>query len=439
MRHLIVSLAMLVCVTVTTEARQPAPWPQFRGPGGSGVADDQKPPKEIGPDKNVQWKVEVPPGASSPIIVGDKLVITAFDGGKLYTIAYDRADGSEAWRANAPAKTIEPYNKPAGSPAASNPATDGDRIVSYFGSCGLFCYDLAGHELWRHEMPPAATIADFGTGVSPIIADGTVVLMRDETKDPKIIALDAATGTPKWEQKRKSTSSFSTPAIWETPNGKQIVAPGFGKMIGYNLQSGDEQWHVDGMPSACCTTPVTSGGNLFFAGWSPGDSQDKDFKMPTFDELFKENPDTDGDGALSKAEAQNGQFKNFFDNQDQNKDGKLTREEWDQMLNFVAASKNSAFALAPGGSGDIGESHVIWKKTHGLPYVSSGIVYGGQYMMVKDGGIVTAYDAKTGDELYQKRAAEAGPYYASPVAANGHVYLTSLADGTVTVLNAGSP
>src|SRR5438552_1795297 len=126
-----------------------APWPQFRGPGGSGIADREQPPTEIGPDKNVKWKVDVPSGASSPIVVGDKLVLTAFDDGKLYTIAYSRTDGRELWRANAPAAQIEPFHKTEGSPAASSCATDGQRIVSYFGSCGLLCYDLAGHELWH--------------------------------------------------------------------------------------------------------------------------------------------------------------------------------------------------------------------------------------------------------------------------------------------------
>ena len=85
----------------------------------------QKPPVEIGPDKNVKWKVAAPSGISSPIVVGDKLVLTAFDNGKLYTIAYRRADGSEAWRAEAPAKKLETYHKTEGSPAASTPATDG--------------------------------------------------------------------------------------------------------------------------------------------------------------------------------------------------------------------------------------------------------------------------------------------------------------------------
>src|SRR5207247_5127617 len=140
--------------------------PQFRRPNGSGVADDQHPPVELGPDKNVKWKVAVPSGLSSPIVAGDKLVITAFEDGKLYTIAYRREDGKEAWRAEAPAKQIEPYFKAEGSPAASTPATDGKRIVSYFGSCGLVCYDLTGKELWKFEMPPAATAGDFGSGVS---------------------------------------------------------------------------------------------------------------------------------------------------------------------------------------------------------------------------------------------------------------------------------
>jgi outer membrane protein assembly factor BamB len=414
-------------------------WSQFRGPNASGIADDQHPPVEIGPDKNVKWKVAVPSGASSPIVVGDKLVLTAFDDGKLYTIAYNRADGRELWRAQAPAAQIELYQKNEGSPAASTSASDGQRIISYFGSCGLFCYDLSGKELWHHELPTAVTIADFGTGVSPILVDGTVVLLRDEMKDPIIIALDAATGQVKWEKKRQSLSGFSTPAVWDGPTGKQIVTAGYARMIAYDLASGDETWHVDGMPSACCASPVTADGTLFFAGWSPGDASDKDFKMPTFDDLLSQNDaDANHDGILSKEESLKSGIKDFFENQDHNHDGLLTRDEWDAMLKFASASKNSAFALKPGGSGDITETNMLWKKATGLPYVPSGIAYRGQYVLIKDGGIVTAYDAKSGDVLYTKRAAAPGSYYASPVAADGHIYFASLADGAVTVLAAGA-
>src|SRR5439155_13588654 len=144
MKLLIALVSVGVFTTVGLGADKPLAWPRFRGPNGSGVADDQKPPVEFGPDKNVKWKMPVPSGLSSPIVAGDKLVITAFDGGKLYTIAYRRADGEEAWLAQAPAKQIERYHKTEGSPAASTPATDGPRIVPYFGSCRLFCYDRSG-------------------------------------------------------------------------------------------------------------------------------------------------------------------------------------------------------------------------------------------------------------------------------------------------------
>jgi outer membrane protein assembly factor BamB len=430
----------LTLSTTTQAAETSLAWPQFRGPDGSGVASEAKPPIEFGPDKNVKWKVPAPSGLSSPIVAGDKLAITAFDGGKLYTIAYNRDDGAEAWRAEAPTEKIEPFNQSEGSPAASTPATDGEHIVSYFGSCGLFCYDLAGKELWKREMPAVETLGNFGSGVSPIIADDMVILLRDEPKDPKIIALDLATGDPKWERKRDTKVSYSTPAVWSTPAGKQVAAPGAMRMIGYDLKSGEEKWHVEGMPSASCASPVTADGILYFAAWSPGASDDKEFQMPNYDQLLKgEGGDADGDGVVSREEAQKGQLKDFFDNQDANHDGKLTREEWQTMLDFLAAGKNSAFALKPGGSGDVTKTHMLWQKTKGLPYVPSAIVYHGQCLMVKDGGIVTAYDAKTGDELYQKRAVASGSYYASPVAANGHIYFTSLKDGAVTVLKGGAP
>jgi outer membrane protein assembly factor BamB len=205
-------------------------------------------------------------------------------------------------------------------------------------------------------------------------------------------------------------------------------------MIGYDLTTGAEKWSVSGIPSACCSSPVTAEGNLLFAGSSAG-GDDKEMQIPTYDSMLKDL-DADKDGALSRAEADKA-FQGFFDNQDTNKDGKVTRDEWDAIIKFMSEGKNTAFALKPGGTGDVTDSHVLWKNTRGLPYVASALVYGGQYIMVKDGGIVTAYDTKTGREIYQERAAAAGKYYASPVAANGYVYFTTLDDGTVTVLKAG--
>src|SRR5580704_4798963 len=135
MKALIALVVTGLFATGGPSGEKPLAWPQFRGPGGSGIAIGQKPPVEFGPDKNVKWKVRAPSGLSSPIIAGDKLVITALEDGKLFTIAYHRATGKEAWRAEAPAKKLEAHHKTESSPAASTSATDGKRIVSYFGSC----------------------------------------------------------------------------------------------------------------------------------------------------------------------------------------------------------------------------------------------------------------------------------------------------------------
>ena len=99
MRYLITSA--LVCVAASFAAAQTPAWPQFRGPNASGISPDQHPPIEFGPEKNLRWKVEVPPGASSPCIVGDRIFLTAFDNGKLVTLCLNRTDGKTLWRAEA--------------------------------------------------------------------------------------------------------------------------------------------------------------------------------------------------------------------------------------------------------------------------------------------------------------------------------------------------
>lgn len=438
MRTLVAPAIVATFLASLSFGADPSPWPRFRGPDGSGIAANAKPPVKIGPETNVKWKVAVPSGLSAPIVVGDYVVLTAFDDGKLFTIAYRTSDGKEAWREDARAKEIEPFHKVESSPAASTPATDGERIVSYFGSCGLIGYDLAGKELWRNEQPAAATGAGFGSGVSPIIADGLVILVRDEFKAPTIVALDVKTGAVRWEAKRTPSMSFSTPVVWETPGGKHVAMAGHARMVGYDLHTGEQQWSAGGVPSACCSSPVVADGVLLFAGGTASGPEEKEPESPSaaYDKQLKEL-DKDGDGKISREEGEKA-FKGFFDNQDANKNGFVEREEFEMIMKFMLEGKNSAFALKPGGSGDVSESHVLWKQTKGLPYVTSAIAYGGQLAMIRDGGIVTAYDAKTGDEIYQKRVAAGDRYYASPVAANGNIYFTSLDEGAVTVIKAGA-
>src|SRR5690606_8857667 len=255
---------VLMSAAVLASSGADLPWPRFRGPNGSGVAQGKDPPAEIHPETNLRWKTVVPSGLSSPIVAEDRTVLTVLDARELYVIAYDRGSGRELWRAAAGVKQLEAYHPKEGSPAASTPATDGERVVSYFGSLGLLCHDLDGKLLWRHDLPTAAVPGDFGSGVSPIIAEGLVILVRDELREPKIMALDAATGVLRWQTPRLSQSSYSTPVTWQVDGATEIVAAGHARMHGYDLATGAEKWFVSGIASSSCSSPVTDGSTLYY-------------------------------------------------------------------------------------------------------------------------------------------------------------------------------
>jgi outer membrane protein assembly factor BamB len=413
-----------------------ADWPQFRGPNGSGVADDQKPPLAFGPGKNEQWHVDLPPGASSPCVSGARIFLTAFDAGKLWTLCLERATGRELWRRDAGAEKIERFMAKEGSPAASTAAADGKRVVVYFGSCGLIAYDFDGKELWRHTLPTAETNNDFGTGTSPIFAGDLVVLVRDVAKDSAILALDAATGKPAWKTERPGmATSYSTPIVWEHDGVKEIIAPGGLMMKAYDLKTGSERWLVRDLPAVNCASAVEGGGLLYYCGWSPAG---EDAPMPGFDDLLK--ADANSDGALSKAESEKTFMKDFFDSNDTNRDGQLKRDEWDGMISYLKRGKNRFVAVKPGGAGDITETHVAWEKKKGLPYVPCPLLYRGHIYFFKDGGLASCFTAADGAVKYeQQRIGLEGSLYASPVAANGHIYLISLAGKAATLAAGDKP
>lgn len=424
-------LRLLTCFlfTLAFTPTLKADWPQFRGPSGSGVADDQKPPVKFGPKENLAWKVAVPPGASSPIVVGDKIILTAFENDKLFTICYSRTDGKELWRADAKAKTIEEFHPTEGSPAASTPASDGKNVVVYFGSCGLICYDLDGKEQWNFVLPTAETDGRFGSGVSPVIAGDQVFLVRDVKKDSAVYAIDLATGSQKWKTERPNMiTGYATPVVWEDGNRKVLAVAGSKTLMGYDTKTGADVWTVGKLPALSCATPVLSKDTLVYVAWSPGGA---DFKFPTFDELLKA-ADQEKLGYITKEGADKTMLKGFFGNQDTNKDGKLTREEWDANGKLMQGGENRAIAVKPGGKGE-----VAWSYTKNLPYVPSALVYRDRVYWMKDGPMMTCLDAKTGKPVYEAERVKAGArYYASPVAANGHIYIAAL-DGVVAVIQAG--
>lgn len=425
--------AACACVVVPSNAAE-AWWPQFRGPNAAGVSNSAKPPAEFGPGTNQLWKVPVPSGMSSPCVWRDKIFLTAFDAGKLETLCYQRRDGKLLWKQDARAGTIEEFHATEGSPAASTPATDGKRFVSYFGSCGLVCYDMKGRELWRHPLPTAETSGGFGSGCSPVIVDGLVLVNRDQVTGCSLLAVDLKTGKKVWETVRPDVAqSFGTPIFWKNEGAKEVVMSGSLKLKAYELKTGIERWSLSGMPSFTCTTPVIGDGLLFFAGWSPGKA---DAAMPSFADMAR-NADKDNDGAITLAEAKAAGSDSFFKSMDMDQDGRLTASDLDALKAMMARGENVVLAVKPGGEGTLTESHVAWKQTRGLPYVPSPLYYQGRIFLVRDGGIVSSFDAKTGQSHYQQeRIGTLGNYYASPIAADGRIYVVSL-NGKLTVLAAG--
>ena len=212
--------------------------------------------------------------------------------------------------------------------------------------------------------------------------------------------------------------------------GRDVRLP---KFKAYDLKTGAERWSLAGMPSFTCTTPVVGDGLLFFAGWSGGKS---DAPLPPFEELAAKF-DKNKDGAITPEEVKGTPIEASFRAKDIDGDGRITAEDIDSMKARMAKGENLLVAIRPGGRGELSESKVAWKQTRGLPLVPSALYYRGQIYLVKEGGMVSCYDAKTGRAAYQQERLNApGNYYASPIAADGRVIVASL-DGKVTVFAAG--
>lgn len=409
-------------------------WPQFRGPNCSGVSDTARPPAAFGPGSNQLWKVAAPGGMSSPVVWKDRIFLTAFHEGKLEVVCYTWKTGKQLWKQLVPVEKLEEFHATEGSPAASSCATDGRRVVSYFGSYGLICHDVSGKELWRHPLPLAETAGGFGTGGSPTLAGGLVLLNCDLLKGCSLLAVDLKTGKRVWETARPDvTQSYGSPMVWKNSGKEEVVMSGSLKLKAYDLKTGTERWSLTGLPSFTCTTPVVGDGLLHFAGWSPGKG---DAPMPSFEQLAA-GLDKNKDGAITPDEAKGTPLESFFRAQDVNGDGKLTAEDSEAMKAMMSKGENVLVAVRPGGQGELSASHVAWKQTRGLPYVPSPLYYQGHVYLVKDGGMVSCYDARTGKPAYQQERLNAlGNYYASPVAADGRVIVASL-DGKLTIFAAG--
>ncbi|HEY3966399.1 MAG TPA: PQQ-binding-like beta-propeller repeat protein [Planctomycetaceae bacterium] len=410
-------------------------WGQFRGPNASGRAESEdRLPDQLGPETNVLWKVSLPGGHSSPAIYGERIYLTGESGDSLFTFCLDRESGKELWRTEAPHATLEQVHETA-SHATPTPATDGKVVVSFFGSCGLFGYDVDGRQLWHVPMGPFKN--DFGSGSSPILVEDRVILCQDHDVDSFIMAVDKFTGNVLWKVDRSEfPRNYCTPIIWDDGGKKQDVVAATLRIVGYDFETGKEIWTVRGVARIVNMTPVVGDdGILYAACWSPGGDETDRITTGPFDEVIKQH-DANQDGAINLTEAPAGPVKERFPQIDRDKDGQITRQEYESMRNVFESARNVVVAVKPGGRGDITDSHVVWKYSKQIPYCPSPVYYRGQLFMIKNGGILAVVDVKNGAPLKQGRISATGDYYASPVAGDGKVFTLSQ-QGKLTVLDAG--
>ena len=377
----------------------------------------------------------MPPGHSSPCVWGDKIVLTGLADGKLVTFCVSRTDGHELWRTAAPTQKIEATHR-IGSPAAPTPCTDGKLVYAYFGSFGVLAYDWNGKEVWRKPLP--APIVEFGTGASPILEDGKLIIVADQDVGSFLLALDAKTGAEVWRVDRSEfRRSFSTSLIWRHDGLEELIVAGSLWVRSYDLKDGKQRWSARGMARVANASPVAADGLLFVSSWNVGGDEDDRVVMEPF-EVFAAVNDTSKDGILIRDEFPKGPVKDRFSQMDADKDERVTKAEYEMMRSMFAEAANQLFAIKPGGSGDITDTHVVWQVSKHLPYVSSPVVANGRVFTMKNGGLASCYDARSGSPIYQAERVEApGDYYSSSATADGRIYVTSQR-GTVVVLDSAS-
>jgi outer membrane protein assembly factor BamB len=407
-----------------------AAWPQFRGPGGRATADEAKLPVEWSATANVAWSAEVPGrGWSSPIVVGDRVIVTSAlnRGGfkpaqtgifgndyvaelkkqglpdeevnkrviardieqtaevedvSYLVLAFDVRTGKPLWE-----REVH-RGKPFGGRhrkntyASETPATDGERIYASFGAnVGVFCLGLDGTVQWRRNWEPQSIYLDFGTAASPVVHGGRVYVQRDSEGESFLAALDAKTGEPMWTTARtelaaKNKSGWATPFVWETSERTEIVTIGKGLVVSYGLD-GRELWRLRGMTQA--TPSPTAGAGLLFVG--------------------------------SGSQGEN---------------------------------NRPLYAIKPGASGDItpaqGETSgpfVAWFQPRGTPYTGSPLFYKDRLYSLNDNGMLQVFEAATGREIYKERVGGTGnTFSSSPIASAGRVYALN-ENGTTIVFSAG--
>jgi outer membrane protein assembly factor BamB len=392
-------------------------------------------PIEFGPAKNLVWRLPLPAGHSSPILLGDRIYLTAFRGDTLITLAINRLTGRILWERSAPPVKTRVIDK-RNNAASPSPAVEADGVYVFFPDYGLVAYDASGAERWSMPLGPFTNI--YGMGASPIIVGDTVVLACDQSVASYLLAVDKRTGRVRWKVDRpEAKSGHSTPIVWRGPDGRdQILLPGSFLLTSYDAATGRKLWWVGGLSFEMKSTPVIGGDMLYINGYGAGvNDPGNKVSVPPADEVWT-IADADGNGLIAKSEFPRYTPAFWFEVADLDTDGSLSRDEW-AYYRAALDSENGMLAIRLGGSGDMSDTAVRWRYQRTVPQLPSPLLYRGVLYMINDNGIVTTLDPGTGAPIRQGRLTGApGAHFASPVAADGHVFFTSEA-GAVVVVSPG--
>ena len=302
---LLLTLGAAGCTTQSDEFVAPDTandWSRFRGPNGNGVADTSNLPSEVGPDTNVVWATQLPPGHSSPILSEGKIFLTGVVEDDLQTIALDRGSGEIIWHRTAPSHPTDPPD-PRNNPASPSPVTDGEIVVVFFADYGMIAYDVDGNELWSLPLGPFDNI--YGMGASPILVDDMVILVADQTNDSYLLAVSREDGRTIWKTDRpEAKSGHATPILWVDDAGRtQLLIPGSFFLTAYDVSNGEKLWWVSGLSFEIKSTPVIYDGMIFVNGFgSPMQQPGRQPQIETFEQALER--DADGNGKLSAEEVQ---------------------------------------------------------------------------------------------------------------------------------------
>lgn len=361
-----------------------ASWPQWRGPRQDGHSDDTRAPLVWGQGENLKWRIELPGfGNSSPVVWGERVFLTSATktGTERWVLCIDRNTGKILWQRTAatglPAEPVHQWN----THASATCVTDGERVYAFFGTPGLFCYDLDGKLLWKKEFGPLVAATGWGAGAaSPVLFEDLVFVNGDQgalrgQRDDKGIdhgpswlwALNKRSGELVWKTKRDQGMGWCTPVIWTNGDKQELVLNGQLGVWSYDLRIGQELWHVVGRK--------------------------------------------EGEGF-----------------------GEVT-PVWGHGLLFVFTGKpGPAWAIRPGGKGDVSASHVAWQVNRKDRDVSSPILVGDYLYTVSRTGVATCLAARTGKELWRERLG--GQPCASLVTLRGKLLFLS-DDGTAFIVEPG--